>query len=379
MNSLIISYFNDRPVGRLTRRLAKAMVLHLFVTCMVVACAGMAGASVELPRMMLRLNSRNTFKPEQWTKALKSIAENPGCGDEVWFSTGIAFPKIEWHIEHARRLQAAAEDVRRLGIVPSLQIQATIGHGDHIAAHEDISGKTWGGFMGRGGVEAHTCNCPRQTAFLDYYRQLSAAYAKMKPSRVWIDDDLRVRNHSPAADFESVGCWCATCIAAFNGAEEQIIKCIEAAMGRRNLGNPGFVDLWCEETESWPRAYAARSGQNVLIEQMAAIACGMDSLSYFVTDPDREEDELYSRAILKPLAEAAPVLRAYLDDSRGTVPCGVTLPTSDAGAIYKFARIGIPVLPGWGRGTKSLQGSDMPFYIFDKPSTSSFRLNRCNS
>ena len=418
--------------------------------------------TVGLPKMMLRLNSRNTFKPGQWATALKSIAENPGCCDEVWFSTGVAFPKIEWHLEHARRLQTVSEDVRRLGIAPSLQIQVTIGHGDHIAAHEDISGKTWGSFTGPGGVEARTCNCPRQPAFLDYYRRLSAAYAEAKPSRVWIDDDLRVSNHLPAVDGSSVGCWCATCIAAFNaetggtwtrqtlsaairqnrelaaqwrkfstdslcalarvivgefrrvspetrfgyqfafgdvpvvsevlktlheaggrpvgarlgggvyyetnGAEAQIAKCFTAARGRRDLGDPGFVDLWCEETESWPRAYAARSGQNVLIEQMAAIACGMNALSYFVTDPDSEDDALYSRVILKPLAEAAPVLRGYLDDSRGTVPCGVTLPTTASGEIYQFARIGIPVLPGWGRGTKPLAKSDVPFFIYDKPS-----------
>ena len=431
---------------------------------LVVAFAGLAVASDDLPKMMLRLNARNTFNPIQWTKTLKSIAENPGCCDEVWFSTGVAFPKIAWHIEHARRLRAASEDVRRIGVVPSLQIQVTIGHGDHIAAHEDISGKTWGSFTGPRGVEARTCNCPRQPAFLDYYRRLSAAYAEAKPSRVWIDDDLRVRNHLPAVDHSTVGCWCATCLAAFNaetggtwtrqslsaairqngalaahwqkfscdslcalarvivsefrrvspetrfafqfaymsadvpivsevlktlhevggrsvgarlgggsyyetnGAEVQIAKCFDAARGRCNLGNPAFVDLWCEETESWPRAYAARSGQNILVEQMAAIACGMNSLSYFVTDPDSEDDALYSRTILKPLAEAAPVLRAYLDDSRGTVPCGVTLPTSNAGAIYQFARIGIPVFPGWGKGTKPLAGSDVAFSFFDKPS-----------
>ena len=43
MNSLIIYCFNDRPVGRLTRRLAKSVVTHLLASCMVVACAGTVG------------------------------------------------------------------------------------------------------------------------------------------------------------------------------------------------------------------------------------------------------------------------------------------------------------------------------------------------
>ena len=165
----------------------------------------------------IRLRAPHTASDAQWAETFQALAGNRGACDEVWFSTGITFPPMAWHREHAARLARYAADLRRAGIVPSLQFQATLGHGDSFGGSpEEMAGRTWGGFTGPSGVECATCNCPRQPAFLAYVREMARLYAAaIRPAWLWIDDDLRVNNHRPAASWDDIGCWCETCLAAF--------------------------------------------------------------------------------------------------------------------------------------------------------------------
>ena len=179
-----------------------------------------ANAGGEPPLMMMRLRAPHTANDTQWAKTFGILSENRGACDEVWFSTGVGFPKMAWHEAHVKRLVRYAEQLRSVGIEPGLQIQATLGHGDAITAWEGADGKTWGGFTGRGGVECKLCNCPRQPGFIAYMREMAKLYASFKPRSVWIDDDLRIMGHSPASPSWGedgwIGCWCQICIAAFN-------------------------------------------------------------------------------------------------------------------------------------------------------------------
>jgi hypothetical protein len=172
-----------------------------------------AGAS---PILQLRLRAPDITSDEAWNATREMIAANPGCCDEVWFSTGIGVPPVATHAERAKRMIRAANELRSLGIVPSLQFQATLGHGDNLSLSEDCSAKTWTGWTGSTGVEAKACNCPRQSGFLAYVREVARLYAEFKPAFVWIDDDLRFDNHEPATVGSRPGCWCERCIADFN-------------------------------------------------------------------------------------------------------------------------------------------------------------------
>ena len=165
----------------------------------------------------IRLRAPHTASDAQWAETFHALSENRGACDEVWLSTGIAFPPMAWHREHAARLARYAAELRRAGIVPSLQFQATLGHGDSFGGTpEEMAGRTWSGFTGPTGVECKACNCPRQPAFLAYVREMARLYAEaIRPAWLWIDDDLRVNNHLPAAKWEDIGCWCETCRAAF--------------------------------------------------------------------------------------------------------------------------------------------------------------------
>ena len=166
----------------------------------------------EVPFSAIRLRKPQTDSPEVWTATLEQFAKHRAGVDEVWFSTGICFPKMDEHRAAAKRLAAAAEDLRKLGILPSLQIQATIGHGDAFIRYADNTGMTWQGFMSENGAVAKGCNCFRAPGFLAYMREMASLYAAaVKPYAVWIDDDIRIIKHGGPG----WGCYCEHCLSQF--------------------------------------------------------------------------------------------------------------------------------------------------------------------
>lgn len=167
------------------------------------------------PRLIIRLRSGHE-DPAIWQRIFEQLKKNREICDEVWFATGTAFPTIDEHRQKAELLAAHAAELRSIGIIPSLQIQATIGHGDRTFADNSLSGKTWGTYIGRNGEVTHSCNCPNQPGFLEYMAQISRLYAQWQPGSLWIDDDLRLDGHWPASD--PFGCYCDDCIAAFSVA-----------------------------------------------------------------------------------------------------------------------------------------------------------------
>jgi len=192
---------------------------------MTMKIAGMVGAMVALvattqaaePLLQMRLVAADTATYETWQSNFCAFAAHPGCCDEVWFSTGIGTPMLDWHRAHAEVLTRAARDLRAVGIVPSLQFQGTLGHGDAFGRPETSAAKTWTGWTDRNGLEDRFCNCPRQPDFQKYVGEVSRIYAAVGFHGLWVDDDLRIHNHKPADNAPPfVGCWCDTCLGAFN-------------------------------------------------------------------------------------------------------------------------------------------------------------------
>ena len=100
-------------------------------------------AAAEVPFCALRFGYRFT-QPDKWPKMRAALEKNRPAFDEVWFSTGVSFPSLAWHEEHARQCAKAADDLRKLGIIPSIEIQTIIGHGDDLLGSVDCSGQDWG-------------------------------------------------------------------------------------------------------------------------------------------------------------------------------------------------------------------------------------------
>ncbi|MBP5322087.1 MAG: hypothetical protein J6334_14010 [Kiritimatiellae bacterium] len=177
------------------------------------ACAALVcSADDGIPFSAIRLRKPHTDSEEVWNRLFTQFVKHRDGVDDVWFSTGICFPKMDEHRESAQRLAKAAEQLRSVGILPSLQIQATIGHGDAFTRYADNSGRTWQGFVAANGAVAKTTNCFRAPEFLAYMREMSGIYAAaMHPYSVWVDDDIRIINHGGPG----WGCHCEYCLAAF--------------------------------------------------------------------------------------------------------------------------------------------------------------------
>lgn len=134
----------------------------------------------------------------------------PAC-DEVWLTTAMGFPPRRVHADNAAKMTAAADKFRELGIIASLQISNTIGHGDYLR-HLDFSGLKWRRMVGPDGTVAEYSSCPRDPEFLRYIYDTTKEYGRWKPDTVWVDDDLRMANHKPVDN----GCFCDSCLEEFS-------------------------------------------------------------------------------------------------------------------------------------------------------------------
>ena len=195
------------------------MGLKALAACAVLAAGVTACAADDaVPFSAIRLRKPQTDRQEVWKETLAAFTKHREAVDEVWFSTGICFPKMEEHRASAQRLAAAAEELRKIGILPSLQVQSTIGHGDAFTYYADNSGIVWQTYVSENGATAKSLNCFRAPGFLAYMRELASLYAAaIKPYAVWVDDDIRVINHGGPG----FGCHCDYCIAAFAKKEAE--------------------------------------------------------------------------------------------------------------------------------------------------------------
>lgn len=179
------------------------------------SCAAFA-AGDGVPFSAIRLRKPHTDSAKVWRATLAQFAKYRAGVDEVWFSTGISFPRMEEHRANAARLAAASAELRKIGILPSLQIQSTIGHGDAFTRYADNSGITWQTYVADDGAVAKSLNCFRAPGFVAYMREMASIYAAaMRPYSMWIDDDIRIIGHHPTAYKSGWGCHCAYCLGVF--------------------------------------------------------------------------------------------------------------------------------------------------------------------
>lgn len=166
--------------------------------------------------VLIQRLGNNQVDPKYIEEFISIVTKHKGCCDEVWLSTLYGFPSIEKHKETARLLALSANKLRESGIKVSLQISNTIGHGAYMAS-QDCSGlvnpkSNAEKMVGINGEINDYCFCWNGKTFKQYTIDMMLAYACVNPENIWIDDDLRIFNHSPIA----FGCFCDNCIQEFN-------------------------------------------------------------------------------------------------------------------------------------------------------------------
>ena len=141
---------------------------------------------------------------------------------------------------------------------------------------------------------------------------------------------------------------------------EQILKSLSTARCRRDFKHSERISLWTSEIACFPRTYGSKSAQTIIMEGFTGLVFGLDAASALVVNYGKESEEVYLRTRLKPMADAAPVFRAYAKSCAGTVPAGFA---SDAqvNRLYAFAQCGVPVLFGPGKTLGTLSNGEIAF------------------
>ncbi len=210
-----------------------------------------------------RLGSSTQKDPAFIEALLEQIKLHPGSVDEIWFATDYGFPSIETHIKTAETLVPYAEKFRALGVRVSLQLSNSIGHGQYMSSR-DCSGLVYEGsnvehMVGHDGTSADYCFCWNGPHMREYIgAELEAYCSRLKPFRVWVDDDLRPQNHSPV----NMGCWCNDCIAKFNNrygssfTREELVEAV-------NKGDPIWRERHVQFLRDGLADFAAFLGKSV--------------------------------------------------------------------------------------------------------------------
>ncbi|MCE5279786.1 MAG: hypothetical protein ABFD92_20555 [Planctomycetaceae bacterium] len=193
---------------------------------------------------------RRTLPPWRFEENLQELVEcAPRYGiDEVIvvvdteeFTHGQ--PPLGWIKRYMPMLQRAADELRRAGIVYSLNPWITVGHCDR--ARDDR--KTLPGLqtmVGDNGVQCTSCACPLDSVWRKHTQKIWTLYAKTRPHVVWVEDDIRTFNHEPI----QYGCFCPIHMARFSTivgskvTREQLLTAV-LAPGRPHPWRKAWLDM----------------------------------------------------------------------------------------------------------------------------------------
>ncbi len=152
-------------------------------------------------------------------------------------------------------LKRAVVITREHGFIPVINILNTLGHSDEGGPEAPLP--PWQTMVGLDGTTARQCSCPADPALLDYVTFKYEQFARCGADRYWIDDDVRLHNHSPV----QWGCFCQQCLADFSsrvGHEFDLPGLEHALRTDRNIRT-----AWIDRAAEVSRALLAACAQGI--------------------------------------------------------------------------------------------------------------------
>lgn len=206
-------------------------------------------------RLWERYHTDDTLK----TQLLEAFKKYPGAVDEVWFFASDKWPSDFNEIrEKAAKMGQAADEMRDLGIIPSLQL-ISLGHPDNKVTTSSVNNLGYRPAVSETGVATANQTCPRDTAFQNAWARRYAIYCEaVQPDNVMIDDDLRLTQHGPANHI----CFCDECIRQFN-EEYGHSYTREALWKAMNDNLPGIRNEWVAFSQESLAQFARRIAEEV--------------------------------------------------------------------------------------------------------------------
>ncbi len=146
----------------------------------------------------------------------------------------------EW-IEHSRPYRKALEEA---GVTISLNPWHSLLHCDRYRKLKP--GQNWQTMVDPNGRAAEAVVCPLDEGWREYYAETLRLYAREGFRVIWVDDDIRLANHTP---LEWGGCFCPLHVAEFNRRagtdatrEEIVANC--TASGTPHPWREIWLDMW---------------------------------------------------------------------------------------------------------------------------------------
>ena len=163
--------------------------------------------------------------------------------DAETFSHG--HPTLEWVRAYQPKLARIREAMDRLGIIFSINPWFTLGHCDR--GWDGSSVPEIDRIVGHDGAACRECACPLSSAWREHLLAVWRLYAETGPRVLWVEDDIRNFNHSPA----TFGCFCPAHLKMFS-------RRIGKKVGRKKVVQ---AILKSGKPHPWRREYLAMQGE----------------------------------------------------------------------------------------------------------------------
>lgn len=143
----------------------------------------------------------------------------------------------------ADRLAPIFDRARSEGVVPSINFYWTASFSDFPSLprdHRDTFDFRWA--MRQDGHLSHVVACPQDEAWRAHTREMYGIFAALKPTRVWIDDDLRMTFRADMYD----ACFCDVCVGEMARRTGQPIARTELSAAILAAPPNAIRDAWLE-------------------------------------------------------------------------------------------------------------------------------------
>ena len=160
----------------------------------------------------LRVAVENWEDPDRFEELLRLLRLYPGgIGQVALFTSAVHSPLPIDEIERrARILKDRFARIREAGLIPAVNILATIGHHE-----EDLPASPASSYALMTGADGRVCRgsvCMNDERYLkEYVVPVCRLLAEASPSVYWVDDDIRY-SHLPVGN----GCFCEGCLSLFS-------------------------------------------------------------------------------------------------------------------------------------------------------------------
>lgn len=161
----------------------------------------------------LRIVDKNYFIDEDFEKHIAYVAKIANQIDEVAIFLEYchhAYIPLDEVKNRLDIIKSRMAEYRKLGIKSvGINILNTFGQTDE--AWDVMPKSNIPHMVGHNGFVSRSCLCPHSKEFEDYTTKKLTMVAELEPDFIWLDDDLRVKNHGP-----QYVCFCPNCVKLFN-------------------------------------------------------------------------------------------------------------------------------------------------------------------